>query len=67
MESITLYREANTWMAEHSDPKVQELFGTDTIPTAYGATCGLSFVVRQLTLLNPDVEFRFRGEFTIFD
>ena len=67
MESITLYREANTWMAEHSDPKVQELFGTDTIPTAYGATCGLGFVVRQLSLLNPGVEFRFRGEFTIFD
>jgi hypothetical protein len=54
-------------MAEHSDPKVQELFGTDTIPTAFGATCGLNFVIRQLTLLNPDVEFRFRGEFTIFD
>ncbi len=67
MESITLYREANTWMAEHSDPKVQELFGTNTIPTAYGATCGLSFIVRLFAKQNPDVEIRFRGEFTIFD
>lgn len=35
MHKIYLYRSNGTWMAEHTDPMINELFGTAILPTAY--------------------------------
>lgn len=35
MHTIYLYIDNGTWMAQHTDPMIRELFDTDTFPTAY--------------------------------
>ena len=53
MEKITLYRNNDGWMAIHSDPEVKQLFGTDTIPTAYTKKATKSMVLKKIQELNP--------------
>ena len=52
-KSIKLYRGNAGWQAVWSDPQVKELFGTDTIPTAYTKTMPKSEVLRRVRALNP--------------
>lgn len=56
METITLFRTAQGWMSKHSDPQVRELFGTDTIPTAFTEKADSLFLTTQR--LNPWCDVR---------
>lgn len=60
-ESIELYRAGGMWMAKHSDPKVFELFDTDTLPTPYSASRPESEVVREIQARNQDCRVFARG------
>ena len=53
-ETIRLYRSGALWVARFSDPAIKRLFGTDTIPTAYGACCDAHFVWNEVERRNPD-------------
>ena len=33
--TLTLFRGPNAWCVRYSDPSIQTLFGTDTLPTAF--------------------------------
>lgn len=37
MHKIYLYPENGTWIAQHTDPMIIDLFGTDSLPTAYAS------------------------------
>lgn len=54
--TITLYRAGGSWMARHSDPQVADLFGTDTIPTAYPADAQAGKVYSEIARRNPGVK-----------
>jgi hypothetical protein len=51
-QTITLYRTPDGWMARHSDPTVKELFGTDTLPTAFTAAASAETVIAEISRLN---------------
>ena len=53
METIKLYKLGDSWMAQSSDPKIKELFGTDTIPTAFTARADGQYVLGEIKRLNP--------------
>lgn len=53
MHTITLFRQAGSWVARHSDPRVIELFGTDTLPTTWTDTANPENVYRNIRDLNP--------------
>lgn len=53
MQTITLYRTPDGWMARHSDPTIRELFGTDTLPTAFTAAASTETVLIEITRRNP--------------
>ena len=50
---ITLFRTKAGWQAKHTDPAVKELFGADTIPTAFTAQAVKSIVVKEIKAWNP--------------
>lgn len=52
--TITLFRSGDWWMCRNTDPQVFALFGTDTLPTAYGSRLLGSFVRSKIKELNPD-------------
>ena len=52
-ETITLVRRATGWFAIHSDPRVTELFNTDTIATAFTERALGEVVLREIRRLNP--------------
>ena len=54
MEKIELIWTLEGWIARSSDPRVQRLFGTDTIPTAYTANATADRVLTAIRQLNPD-------------
>jgi len=54
--TITLYRTAQCWMSRSTDPEVRELFGTDTLPTAFGAQVDAATVLTGIRRLNPDCD-----------
>lgn len=56
MHTITLYRAAGAWLARHSDPLIAELFGSDTIPTAYTAEAEAGSVYSEIARRNPGVK-----------
>ena len=58
MYTIELFKEAGTWHAKHTNPSVIELFGTDTLPTAYGAGMSAHHVINLIQIKNPDCEVR---------
>ena len=45
MHKIYLYPENGTWMAQHTDPMIIDLFGADTLPTAYASDMSADHVV----------------------
>lgn len=53
METIKLYKLGESWMAQSNCPKVKELFGTDTIPTAFTARADGQYVLGEIKRLNP--------------
>jgi hypothetical protein len=52
-EKIRLYRTPQGWMMQTSDPQVRELFGTDTLPTAFTAQALAGDVYYAIQQLNP--------------
>ena len=52
--TIRLFNDGENWMAVNSDPEVRELFGTDTIPTAFIAKVDSVVVLKSIMELNPD-------------
>ncbi len=52
--TITLYRTPRGWMSRTTDPKVRELFGTDTLPTAYTVQANEATVLGAIQALNPE-------------
>ena len=57
-ETIKLYKLGDSWMAQSNDPKIKELFGTDTIPTAYTARADGRYVLGEIQRLNPKATVR---------
>lgn len=53
MHTITLTLVDGNWMAQHSDPQVKRLFGTDTLPTPFTSQADVSMVLRKIRDLNP--------------
>lgn len=54
---IVLTRTPDGWMAEwfgYQRAKIEELFGTAIIPTAYTAACGAETVRREIAAANQD-------------
>ena len=58
IETIELSRAGFYWMSRSNDPKVRELFGTDTLPTAFMADMPASEVLAQIQQLNPGAVVR---------
>jgi hypothetical protein len=52
--TITLYRTAQGWMSKTTDPETRELFGTDTLPTAFPAAVNVQQVRARIQELNPE-------------
>ena len=53
---IILHCINNTWLAQHTEEdrqKIVELFGTNTIPTAFTAQAPAAMVLAQIRQLNP--------------
>lgn len=42
------------WVVRDTDPVVQELFGTDTLPTPFTVKCPVAVVLAELRERNPD-------------
>lgn len=53
---IELYRGKFSWLARSNDPQVLELFGTDTLPTAFTPEASATMVQRAIARLNPEAE-----------
>lgn len=51
--SIWLYRTQQGWMAKHNDPSIVDLFGTDTLPTAFTMHADEGEVLATIRDLNP--------------
>ena len=60
METITVFKGEGRkgYMAKHSDPEIKELFGTDTLPTAFTAGAKMDDVVAEIQRLNPNCKVR---------
>tara|TARA_S200002703_G_C3581902_1_gene178721 strand:- start:232 stop:414 length:183 start_codon:yes stop_codon:yes gene_type:complete len=56
MHKIYLYVENGTWVAEHTDPMIKELFDTDTLPTAYTDDMRAEGVVELVSNKFPQYE-----------
>lgn len=54
--TIKLYKAGGVWMARDSRSEMIELFGTDTIPTAFMDTMPAENVLREIRRLNPDAD-----------
>ena len=51
---IKLSQQNGSWVAQHSNPQVKELFGSDTIPTAFRDTAPADTVRARIQELNPE-------------
>ena len=52
--TITLTKGPDCWLAKFSDPQIKELFGTDTIPTAFLPSAHPDNVFNEIWKLNPE-------------
>lgn len=60
---IFLFKAPQGWMAWHKGPhasEIRELFGTDTIPTAFTERAEPEAVRREITKRNPRADVRVR-------
>ena len=53
MNTITLKLKNDVWMATFTDAEVIELFGSDTLPTAYTGHTPADQVLALISALNP--------------
>lgn len=60
MHTMRIYKQDKFWMVTDNDPKVLELFGTDTLPTPFAASTPVSLVLATLAKLNPDATIELR-------
>lgn len=51
--TIKLFIDNGHWMAKFSEPEIVELFGTDTIETAFMAAAPADRVLPEIQALNP--------------
>ncbi len=61
MNTITISVKKGIYVATFSDPKVIQLFGSDTINTPYPASVAASQVLAELKQRNPDCEVSFKS------
>lgn len=54
IETITLFKASGAWMAQSNDPQILDLFGTDTIATAFIDRASADVVKREISRLNPN-------------
>ena len=54
-ETITLSHHDGTWYAKSDNTRVAELFGTDTLPTAYTTKMDAITVAERIQAKRPDV------------
>lgn len=52
--TLMVFVTACSYMVRHDDPQVKDLFGTDTLPSAFGAGMPKEAVFAALRTLNPD-------------
>lgn len=58
MNQIKIHLGESGWLATYSGPhaaRIVELFGQDTIPTAYTSRCPIGTVVSEIRNRNPGV------------
>lgn len=60
MDTIILRRTDTGYTATFTDPAIVELFGTDTLPTVYGAADDAEFVRGEIEQLNPTCDVLMR-------
>lgn len=60
METIIIRKTDTCYTATFTDPAVSDLFGTDTLPTAYGASDDPDFVRQEIERLNPTCDVLMR-------
>lgn len=53
-QTLTVIRGNREWLVRHSDPEIQSLFGTDTLPTPYFLTMPVETVCAELLARNPN-------------
>lgn len=58
-ETIKIFNSPKGWMARFSDVSMIELFGTDTIPTAFTEQASPMMVLEAIKKLNPNCEVKF--------
>lgn len=56
METIIIRKAATCYTVTFTDPSVRELFGTDTLPTAYLPTADADYVRREIEQLHPECD-----------
>lgn len=61
MHTVKLYIAGGTWMAQHSDPMIAELFGSDTIPTAFTEQLSGAEVIERVSVKMPQYTYTLRG------
>jgi hypothetical protein len=60
METIIIRRADTCYTATFTDAAVRDLFGTDTLPTAYGVGDDPDFVRQEIERLNPTCDVLMR-------
>lgn len=55
---IKVWKGDKSWMTTSTDPIVKELFGTDTLPTAFTPLMPVEWVMAEIKRLNPECEVR---------
>ncbi len=59
MPTIKLFLHDGVWFAKHSDPEIQKIMGTDTIPTPWCEGADVEEMFDTLRDRNPGVEVIF--------
>lgn len=54
MHTLTLFKTNRGWMVRNTNPKIVELFGTDTLPCAFTAAADSAYVLAEIKRLNPN-------------
>jgi hypothetical protein len=67
METLTVTVCGNVWGVKHEDPKIIELFGTDTLPTPYTLKCPLEVVISNITTRNPNKAVKLSKAVHLYD
>jgi len=58
-ETITLSHAGGTWYAKSDNPRIAELFGTDTLPTAYTTALDAVTVAERIQAKRPGINILF--------